>query len=972
MRQLVRHLPISRTTRPPALSTVGQASSLPSSASAKRASEAPRRRSAENPRSRGVVGVLAMMLLVLFTTLALAMAVATQGNLRTASSHLRVTRAQGAVDTGLSLASTRLNEAAARFVTPKGEMTPAYLSSLWSNATAATPVATVLPPFDGRTENTTPNGIAAALRNLHASDATANVVATNGSNAPGVIPDLDVPDTWVVFRPIGIARAPNDKIVTAVQIAFAPPDSTTGQVLAVVTGYDWDHARKRWVTRTGQQWFSLHKTVRHAILSPSRVMIGRDVQIEGPVGVRYDSNALDDVDGPPITIKSDFEGLSSQLDARLRDFYAKVLADDVDGDNRLRVTHPTESRSISAMNTTDYNGDSAPDNAFKDVTKDGAIDDFDIFVVFYDTNNDGRLVLSTALTAGTPNATATAEFTADDALALLIDSGAGDRNRNGRKNGRLVNGSWDYSTFKDNNGDGTLDNDDIDADDLTLGYRDGILDYRDQYAKVRGAIGLKVARSTWEAANDSEGAVVTDYQKYVKGAITPATGDSATEFGLPSAELPEITDASFADAAEALTDISESQNQTFAQQVAAEKGENWTPPRVIEATPYAAPAPADWYSRPVYEGITFRNVTIPMGNNGLFKDCKFIGVTRVRAYATNNHPSWSYYGQESRDASTGVLRLVYPPPPAESAAQLDKSYSEEGAENYDSLPEPLVVSVDLNGDGTANDPCTNTKLVSNNLRFHDCTFVGSIVADKPVNFSQTRTKIVFTGATKFVDKNPEAPDDPSENPTSAEMEVIRKSSLMLPNYSVDIGTNNSPSTQDVRLTGAIIAGVIDVRGNASIEGVLLGTYQPVYGVAPLETYGEPTGNPANFNITLGYFGPSDGGDVEGFDLGALTDLDGNGSKDIGWDTARDSTGNLIPLAGWGGTHQESWYDGQPEEDSEIAPNTYVRRAIPFNGHGRITLKWNPDMVLPDGLASALSARSVSNSYQEGRYVVQAD
>jgi Tfp pilus assembly protein PilX len=972
MRKPARHLPPSRTPRPPAAHAatpvpVGQASSLPAS---NRAGRKPARTTPAS--NRGVVGVLAMMFLILFTTLALAMAVATQGNLRTASSHLRVTRAQGAVDTGLGMAAARLNEACARFVTPKGEMTPAYLTSLWSNATGASPAATVLAPADGRAEATTPNGIAAALRNLHASDATANTVAANGSNAPAQIAAPDVPNTWVVYKPIGIDRSPNGKIVTAVQISFAPPDATTGQVLSVVTGYDWDHARRRWVTRTGQQWFSLHKTVRHAILSPSRVMIGRDVQIDGPVGVRYASHALDQVDGPPVTVKSDFEGLNNTLDARLRDFYTKVLADDVDGDNRLRVGHPTEGRSIATLNTKDYDGDSAADNAFRDVTRDGMIDDYDIFLVYYDANRDGKVVLSNTMTAGTANSTLTAEFTADDALAMLIDSGSADRNRNGRSNGRFVNGVWDYSTFKDNNGDGTLDSDDVDTDDVTLGYRDGVLDYRDQYAKIRGAVGLKVARSTWEAAKDTQGVTVGDYQQYVKGAITPGKGDGATEFGLSDAELPAITDASFSAAADDLNEIADDQNQTFSAQVAAAKGQNWTPPKQAEPTPYGAPSPADWYNRPVYEGITFQNVTIPRGNNGLFKNCTFIGVTRVRAYTNNTHQSWSYYGQETRDATTGVLKLVYPPPPAESPSQLDKSYSQVGAQNYDRLPNPLVVDVDLDGDGTANDACTNTKLLSNNIRFHDCTFVGSIVADKPTVFTFIRNKIVFTGATKFVDKNPSAPNDPSENPTADEMAVLKKSSMMLPNYSVDIGTNNSPTSQDVRLTGAIIAGVLDVRGNASIDGVLMGTYSPTYGTAPLDTYGTPSGNPADFNITLGYFGPQDGGDQEGIDLSALTDLDGDGTKDIGWDSARDVNGNLIPIAGWNNVQNNSWYDNLPDQDADISPNTYVRRAIPFNGYGRVQLKWNPDLVLPDGLASALSSRPVTNSYKEGRYVADAD
>ncbi len=920
---------------------------------------------------RGVVGVLAMMFLVLFSTLALALAVATQGNLRTASSHLRVTRAMSAVDTGLSLAESRLNEACARFVTSKGEMTPAYLASLWTNATGASPAATVLAPADGRTESVAPTSIAGALQNLNAADASSNVVASNGTNAASAI-TLPNPGTgWVVFTPIGIEKNGAGTIVTAVQISYAPPDATTGRVLAVVTGYDWDYARGRWVTRSAQQWFTLNKSVRHAVLTPSRVMIGRDVQVEGPLGVRYDSHALDAVDGPPLVIQSDFMGLNNTLDQRLRDFFAKVALDDVDGDNRLRVNHPVEGRSLGALNANDYNSDGAADNAFKDMTRDGMIDDYDIFLKFYDANNDGKVVLSAALTAGTPAAALTPEFTADDALAMLIDSGDRDRNKNGVYNGRFVGGAWDYSTFKDNNADGTRDSADVDSDDVTLGYRDGVLDYKDHYAKVRGSVGLKVARSTWESAHDSYNVTVGNYMQYVKGAIVPDKNQPAIAFGQSDTDLPAITDTSFAAAATDLANIAAGQSQSFSQQVIAAKGAGWTAPRQAEPTPYGAPAPADWYNRPVYDGITFKNVTIPMGNNGLFKNCTFIGVTRVRAYTDNTHASWSYYGQQTRDAATGVLKQVYPPPPATSPAQLDKSYSTVGAPGYSNLPDPLVVSVDLNADGTANDACTDTKLLGNNLRFENCTFVGSIVSDKPTNFANIRNKIVFNGSTKFVDQNPSAPSDPSLNPTSAEMDVIRKSSMMLPNFSVDIGTNNSPQTQDVRLQGAIIAGMLDVRGNTSIEGVLLGTFKPVYGSAPMSNYGTPVGNPGNYNITLGYFGPTDG-DQEGIDPNTLTDLDGDGNKDIGWDSAHDpTTGALIPLAGWNGVHQNSWYDNIPDSDADIAPNTYVRRAIRFNGFGKVTLKWNPDLVLPDGLSGPLSARPVKNTYSEGRYVAQA-
>ena len=641
----------------------------------------PRAKRRWRPTRRGVVGILAMMFLVLFTSLSLAMAVATQGNLRTASSHLRVTRALGAADTGIGLAASRLNEACARFVTTKGEMTPAYLLSLWRDATSATPAATVLPAVDGRSETSSPKGIAAALVNLNKADSSSNIVSATGTNAAGPITVPTPPTDWVAFSPIGIEKNVAGKIVTAVQISYSPPDSTTGQVQAIVTGYDWDYTRARWVTRQAQQNFSLKKTVRHAILSPSRVMIGRDVQVDGPVGDTYASHALDTSDGPPIVIKSDFLGLDSVLDQKIKDFYAQVLISDVDGDNRLRVGHPTEGAALATLNAKDYNSDHQPDNAFKDVTRDGYVDDYDIFLNHYDPSGNGRVVLSNTLTAGTTNANKTPMFTADDALAMLIDGGNPDRNKNGKKNGRLVNGNWDFSTFKDNNGDGIIDSHDIDTDDITLGYRDGVLDYKDQYAKIRGSVALAAKRSDWENSKDDYGVKIGNYQKLVQGPIVPDRWNVPVEFQAPSNDLPDISDSSFATEGSDLQAITDGQGQTFAQQVAAQKGANWTPPTQTESVPYGSPAPADWYKRPVYDGLTFKDVTIPMGNNGLFKNCTFIGVTRVCTYTNDTHASWAFYGQQSRDAATGVLKQLYPPPPATSAAQLDKR---AGDRNYQS------------------------------------------------------------------------------------------------------------------------------------------------------------------------------------------------------------------------------------------------------------------------------------------------
>ena len=50
--------------------------------------------------------------------------------------------------------------------------------------------------------------------------------------------------------------------------------------------------------------------------------------------------------------------------------------------------------------------------------------------------------------------------------------------------------------------------------------------------------------------------------------------------------------------------------------------------------------------------------------------------------------------------------------------------------------------------------CIDTKTLSNSIRFHDCLFVGSIVSDMPTYFTHARNKLQFTGATRFVQTNP--------------------------------------------------------------------------------------------------------------------------------------------------------------------------------------------------------------------------
>ncbi len=926
---------------------------------------------------RGVVSVLAMMFLVMFGSLAAAMAVVTQGNLRAASSHLRMTRALGAVDTGMQIAAQRLTEAASRVVSSKGEIDADYALDLWNGTYSGEWDVTILDAPYGRSEPYSPTSVSEILALHHAYDDLDNVVLEDADNAPQGIDLPTAPTGWVVSNPIGLSRDPSGLIVTAAQVTYIPPDDN-GEVMVVVTGYDWDPVRGRWVTRTSQQSFRVTRLIDHAVIGSTRIMLGQGAIAEGPMGINFDSDAIDSIDAPPLVAKSDFYGLDNALDAKLDDFYAAVLDYDIDGDNRLRTKHAGESAVLDSLNVTDYDGDTAPDNAFTDKTKDDTIDEFDIFLAHFDTNGDGRVVCSEALIDGTPAQGKTPEFEINDGIALGIDGGAPDRNKNGWFNGHFMS-DWDWDSFPDNNGDGVLNGSDYDADDVTLGYRDGYLDYKDQYAKIRGTVWFRASRSQWEEADDGDGSPIGDYQTNVQGSIRAASGDPAVVFEATETELPELGPEQFAEASSALKDIAAEEGLTFDDQVAASKGGGWTPPTTIEPTPYGAPSPADYYERPVYSGITFKNVTIPMGTNALFIDCEFIGVTYVEAYEDNTHESWMFYGQQERDPVTGDLYLKYPPPPAESDAALDKSYADPGDIGYDDLPDPLMIDTD--DDGLEDTQFTDTKALSNNLRFHNCLIVGSIVTDQPTNYASMRNKLVFTGATRFAQTHPDHPADADKNPDPDDLKEIAKSSLMAPQYSVDIGSTMSPPEQNVRLDGAVIAGVLDMRGRSEIHGVLLMTYKPVYGEAPMLSYGEAIGNPGSFNVTLGHFGEEDG-DLEGLGAGALEDLDGDDVLDIGWDSARDEDGALIPLDEFPGSHDDSWYDGIPDTDVEDAGGDYVRRTIPFYGspgtddHGPVPASGptrlipKVEMVLPDGLPMPISIVPRSGSYIEGRVVIE--
>lgn len=849
---------------------------------------------------RGVAAVLAMMFLVLFGSLSAAMAIVSQGNLRTASSHLLVTRSLGAVDTGLDIARARLSQASTQFRIEKGQMDDEYADDLW-NGTWSSADGDVIDPEGVDAVS----GIAGVLADMHLLDATVALPV-----------DYAVDESWLVTNPIVLARDGNDNPIEATQITYIPLGS--GDYRAVVTGYSFDGISNSWITRTAQQDFLVLKRIKHAILGPSKIMVGKNVQINGPIGARYDQ--VEQVEGHPIVVRSDFYGLDDTLDEIIEDFYTAVVSDDTNGDNRLAIHHTVEGAGISLLNTNDYDGDATADNAFSEIaaSADDVLDEFDLFLKFYDDNSDGKVVLGGLLIAGTPHELATPEFTGiDDDLAFLIDSALPDRN-----------------------GDGY-----VDARDTTLGYRDGAIDMRDRYAKIRGSVVLRANRSDWESQLDADGVALGDYQEALLGAIRAGDDEAPVAFDQGDDVLPDIGYDTF-DVAQTALAAASNGGPFLTQAGLAYVATHETAPdgsvtgvslnpifdanaasdadfaRVTERAPFGAPAAADWYERPVIRNKVFKDVHIPVGTNALFENCTFVGVTYVETYTANTHDAWRYYGVQNAD-----LSMKYPPLPDASDAQLDNEYY-----NASIIKPPSFNVPRLEVAGTK---YVDTKPLSNNIRFHDCLFVGSVVADKPQVYSPVRNKIAFTGATEFYTEHPDDPEDTDLNPDEADLALIEQSSLMLPHYSVDIGTNNASPSQDVNLQGLIIAGVLDVRGNTTLNGALLLTFDPRTTDPALQHFGQAVGNPANFNITLGYFSP-DQGDIEGYSI-----FEHNGVQIVGFD-----------LDG----------DGLPDTTNPGDGGT----PIPFNGYGKVTINYDPNIVMPDGLIAPIDIEPITYTYREGR------
>jgi len=92
----------------------------------------------------------------------------------------------------------------------------------------------------------------------------------------------------------------------------------------------------------------------------------------------------------------------------------------------------------------------------------------------------------------------------------------------------------------------------------------------------------------------------------------------------------------------------------------------------------------------------------------------------------------------------------------------------------------------------------------NNVRFEDCAFEGTIITDVPQVFKWQYNTLYFTGEATF-------------NNDSG----LDEATILAPHFNVNLGNTNPDASDNNVLTGAIVGGIVDVRGNAQIYGTII-------------------------------------------------------------------------------------------------------------------------------------------------------
>jgi hypothetical protein len=693
-------------------------------------------------------------------------------------------RARGAAESGLRWVSWRFTKMT-RPRTTSGAITPAVAQALWPQikTSVTTDLNTMLQPAER-----------------------------------GVVPDA----VAIISKPIAVDATSAAVTGARFVLNIRPHPLSSGDPLDARYVRVTSTGSYRGVSRMISMDFLLDKKIRYAMVGKVPIQLGRNVMVEGPIGMTVPGKY------PPIYSLSDFRSLTPGLTTRLDQFDNFLKAIHRGYDNRISVNDPDEFPLAKNAGYADTNGDNY-------------IDEYDLFLAYFDANKDKAISSAEFMNPSTGKMYDADLFATIDGLGPPLTTAEGQRD----------------------------------------GYRDGVIDNRDAYAKVRGQISLAATSTDWNNNLRSQGKVIQDQ---LDGPISPAdTSELPIRFGVPTGEILDVQPSMFDTASfKARTGPEAGTTRTGAgSMVAIENkvlsptdsqimrvtvkgstpyavgdyvlktdfdaanaalptaqkatGTNVTPANATEKVPFGSTAYQATYTRPVFRNMKFKNVRIPKGMNALFDNCTFEGVTYVEIQTNITTGS----GTTTKDPNDGM--------------------------NWSKKMKSGTFSAD-----TALTATNSYGYVEgNNLRFNNCNIKGPVATDNPTAYTHFTNSMEFTGATMF------------------DNQADQTATIVAPQTNIEMGSFTDPSKAPSTLVGVVVAGNIDIRGSSKVDGSIIVT-------------GDGAGS-----TTMGWFGSSD--------------------------AATEPT-SPMPEGGW----------------------------------GRMSIVYNPNRPLPDGINLAIDFVPNVDSYWEGQ------
>ncbi len=525
--------------------------------------------------------------------------------------------------------------------------------------------------------------------------------------------------------------------------------------------------------------FKIDKKIKYAVIGKVPIQLGRNVLVEGPVAM---ATTLKPNNQSPIFSLSDFRDLNSSMRIR-SDAFKNFLKNNYAGyDNRIAKTNATLFAAASSA-------------GFADTNSDGHIDEFDLFLREFDSNADGAVssgtgVLGSQLANEFYNSSTHGQY--DSELLGAIDS----------LGGPLFGG-----------------------DVIRLGYRDGVVASNDGYAKVRGTISVAESSDALISRLRSNNQTIQDV---IQGPIVPMNpGDTPVKFGLSMSDIFDLSPSNF-DTSGFAAMAGVGGGAAVVQRVRPDQGrsiyKNYTvggtdatgllstsgQPVLVngqiqkvlsgDPTPYGSTSIQAKYDRPVFTNVDFKNCVIAKGTNALFRNCTFSGVTFVEMSTNITNSS----GKTSTNKDDGMW------------------WSKRMKSGYSFSTNTSLNAVNSYGftDG-------------NNLRFENCAFAGPLISSVPTAYSHFTNSWEFCGNNTVFDMKSLDPSDPDN-------EMKKTATIIAPQTNIEMGSFTLPGQASSTLKGVVVAGNIDIRGSATVDGSVLIT-------------GDGAGN-----TTLGWFGLSDG------------------------------------------------------------------------------------------------------------------